>query len=77
MAVKNVTELDFEAIKTNLKTHLKNQTEFADYDFDGDFIEAQAFAYLSIRALLNLPSSFPNTTRCNFATVCGIINKNF
>ena len=48
-----------------------------NYDFDGDFIESQAFAYLSIRALLNLPSSFPNTTRCNFATVCGIINKNF
>ena len=38
MAVKNVTELDFEAIKTNLKTHLKNQTEFADYDFDSSGI---------------------------------------
>ena len=34
MAVKNVTELDFDTIKTNLKEHLKNQTEFADYDFE-------------------------------------------
>ena len=34
MAVKNVTELDFDTIKTNLKTHLKNQTEFAEPVFD-------------------------------------------
>jgi len=27
--------LDFDAIKTNLKTHLKNNTAFRDYDFDG------------------------------------------
>ena len=38
MAVKNVTELDFDTIKSNLKTHLKNQTEFADYDFDASGI---------------------------------------
>jgi len=30
-----VTELDFDAIKTNLKTYLKAQTEFKDYDFEG------------------------------------------
>ena len=28
------TALDFSNIKTNLKTHLKNTTEFADYDFE-------------------------------------------
>ncbi len=38
MAVKNVTELDFDTIKTNLKTHLKNQTEFADFDFEASGI---------------------------------------
>ena len=38
MAVKNVTELDFDTIKTNLKTHLKNQTEFEDYDFEASGI---------------------------------------
>jgi hypothetical protein len=38
MSVKNVTELDFDSIKANLKTHLKNQTEFADYDFEASGI---------------------------------------
>jgi hypothetical protein len=31
----NVTELDFDTIKTNLKTFLKSQSEFQDYDFEG------------------------------------------
>ena len=30
-----VTELDFDEIKANLKSFLKNQTEFRDYDFEG------------------------------------------
>ena len=30
-----VTELDFDEIKDNLKTFLKNQSEFKDYDFEG------------------------------------------
>ena len=30
-----VTELDFDNIKTNLKTFLKAQEEFKDYDFEG------------------------------------------
>ena len=39
MAVNNrrlkVTELDFDNIKNNLKTFLKNQNQFKDYDFEG------------------------------------------
>ena len=31
----NVTELDFDQIKSNLKTFLKSQSEFTDYDFEG------------------------------------------
>lgn len=31
----NVTELDFDAIKANLKTFLQGQSEFQDYDFEG------------------------------------------
>lgn len=31
----NVTELDFDQIKKNLKNFLKQQSEFNDYDFDG------------------------------------------
>lgn len=30
-----ITELDFDTIKTNLKSFLNNQTEFTDYDFEG------------------------------------------
>lgn len=31
----NVTELDFDQIKDNLKNYLKQQTEFNDYNFEG------------------------------------------
>ena len=31
----NITELDFDAIKVNLKEFLKGQSEFSDYDFEG------------------------------------------
>ena len=31
----NITELDFFAVKEQLKTFLKNQDKFKDYDFDG------------------------------------------
>ena len=34
MAIKNVTNLDFEEVKANLKTHLQSQEEFSDYNFD-------------------------------------------
>ena len=29
-----VTDLDFDTIKTNLKTYLQAQAEFTDYDFE-------------------------------------------
>ena len=31
----NLTDLDFDTIKSSLKTYLKAQTEFADFDFEG------------------------------------------
>lgn len=31
----NLTSLDFDSLKSNLKTYLKSQTVFKDYDFDG------------------------------------------
>src|SRR6056300_1468429 len=33
-----VTELDFEEIKTNMKSFLSTQTQFKDYDFEGSAI---------------------------------------
>ncbi len=44
---------------------------------DGDFIESQAFAYLSIRSYLGLPISFPETTGCKEPSTGGIIIENF
>ena len=34
----STTELDFNSIKSNLKTYLQNQDQFSDYDFDGSNI---------------------------------------
>ena len=48
-----------------------------DYNFDGNFIESQAFAYLAIRSYLKLPISFPSTTRCKKAISGGDILQNF
>ena len=48
-----------------------------NYNFDGNFIESQAFAYLAIRSYLKLPISFPSTTRCKKAISGGDILKNF
>ncbi len=44
---------------------------------DGDFIESQAFAYLAIRSFLNLPLSFPKTTRCMQPCSGGILVSNY
>ena len=35
MSNLRISELDFDQIKTNLKTFLKTQSEFTDYDFEG------------------------------------------
>lgn len=34
MAIKNLTELDFDGIRNNLKLYLQSQEEFSDYDFE-------------------------------------------
>ena len=36
----NVTDLDFDDIKGNLKTFLRNQSDFTDYDFEGSGMSA-------------------------------------
>ena len=66
-----------QQINENLKHKYLELENIDNYGFDGDFIESQAFGYLSIRTYLNLPISFPNTTRCKSETIGGIINKNF
>ena len=52
----------------------KNNIKVYSSDFLGwssSFIESQAFAYLAIRKVLKLKSSFPNTTGVKIPTICG------
>ena len=65
-----------KSIEQNLSKEIKLE-KIDNYGFDGDFIESQAFAYLAIRSYLNLPISFPNTTRCSKPISGGELNKNF
>ena len=45
----------------NESTNIKSET-IEEYGLRGDAIEAEAFAFLAMRTLLNLPLSFPSTT---------------
>jgi len=48
-----------------------------DYKIDGDFIESQAFAYLSIRSLLKKEISFPKTTNVKNSCTGGVLVENY
>jgi len=48
-----------------------------NYNFNGDFIESQAFGYLAIRSYLNLPISFPGTTGCKNKVTGGVLARNY
>ena len=64
-----------------IKNYLENKNttikDIDDYNFNGNFIESQAFAYLAVRSYLNFPFTFPNTTRCNKILSGGDVIKNF
>ena len=44
-----------------------------EYGINGDFVESQAFAFLAVRSIINLPISFPQTTGCNQPSTGGKI----
>ena len=65
-----------------LVNHLKNLVKYKiflidDFKIDGDFIESQAFAYLSIRSYLKKPISYPSTTNVNIPVTGGEIKINY
>ena len=64
-----------EKIKKNLPPSI-NIKNIDDLQINGDFIESQAFAFLAIRSILNLPITFPNTTGCRQACSGGDLVKN-
>ncbi len=66
-----------EAIIRNSNLNKNNFDIIDNFKLNGDYIESQAFAYLAIRSKLNLPISFPNTTRCNAPVVGGKLANNY
>lgn len=44
-------------------------------NYDADYIESQAFAYLAARFCKNLPSAFATTTGCARENICGCLVK--
>ncbi len=70
-----------KSLMQSIENYLVNKNiiikDIDDYNFDGNFIESQAFAYLAIRSYLKLPISFPSTTRCKKAISGGDILQNF
>ena len=76
MATKlQVTELDFDDIKTNLKTYMKNQTEFSDYNFEGSglstLIDLLAYNthYLAMNANMAINEAFLDTATLRSSVV--------
>ena len=55
----------------------KNISEIDKFNYNGDFIESQAFAYLAIRSYLKKNISFPTTTKVVKPVSGGEIFKNF
>ena len=67
-----------KSLMKQLKIKIKNKLLLIDdLNIDGDFVESQAFAFLSIRSYLGLPISFPSTTNCKRPSLGGVIAKNF
>ncbi len=70
-----------KSLMQSIENYLVNKNvivkDIDDYNFDGNFIESQAFAYLAIRSFLKLPISFPSTTRSKKAISGGDILQNF
>ena len=57
-------------IKENLQNTI-NLKLIDDYDINGDFVESQAFAFLAVRSIMELPISFPSTTGCKHPSMGG------
>jgi len=76
MATKlQVTELDFDQIKSNLKTYMKNQTEFSDYNFEGSalstLIDLLAYNthYLGMNANMAINEAYLDTATLRSSVV--------
>ena len=73
--VEEEEKIKFFKNKENLHNTI-NLKLIDDYNINGDFIESQAFAFLAVRSMLNLPISFPSTTGCKEPSTGGICISN-
>ena len=65
------------SINEYLNKKITKLEKIDNYGLNGDFIESQAFGFLSIRSFLKLPISFPTTTGCKKPTTGGVIVSNY
>ncbi|AOV60910.1 baseplate wedge subunit [Synechococcus phage S-CAM22] len=82
MQPNNLTALDFEDIKSSIKSYLRTRTEFSDYDFDGSslsyLIDLLAYNtyYTSFNANMAMNEAFlPSATvRDNVVNIAKLLN---
>ncbi|AOO17289.1 baseplate wedge subunit [Cyanophage S-RIM12_RW_25_0210] len=82
MQPNNLTALDFEDIKSSIKSYLRTRTEFSDYDFDGSalsyLIDMLAYNtyYTSFNANMALNEVFlqSSTVRDNVVNISKLLN---
>ena len=82
MQPNNLTALDFEDIKSSIKSYLRTRTEFSDYDFDGSalsyLIDVLAYNtyYTSFNANMALNEAFlpSSSVRDNVVKIAKLLN---
>ena len=82
MQPNNLTALDFEDIKSSIKSYLRTRTEFSDYDFDGSslsyLIDILAYNtyYSAFNANMSMNEAFlPSATvRDNVVNIAKLLN---
>lgn len=82
MQPNNLTALDFEDIKSSIKSYLRTRTEFSDYDFEGSalsyLVDALAYNtyYTSFNANMAMNEAFltSSTIRDNVVNIAKLLN---
>jgi anhydro-N-acetylmuramic acid kinase len=64
-----------KALKKQFKNKGINIVLVDSLNFNGDLLEAQAFAYLAVRCVKKLPISLPTTTGVRKPTMGGVLYK--
>ena len=67
-----ITELDFDSIKTQLKTYLQTQTQFKDYNFEGSNLSA----FLDVLAFNTFQNNFYTNMTMNEMFLDSAVLKN-